>query len=422
MFTHIDLFSGIGGFRLAIESNNGCCVGYSEIDQDAINTYISNFQHSNKEENFGDITKIKELPYCDLLTAGVPCQSWSIAGKNLGFEDDRGKLWDNTLYLLNKSKPKTFIFENVKGLVDPRNKESFEYILYKIKESGYYVNYYILNSYDYGVPQNRIRVYIIGFKQKEFYDSFCLPQTIKTPDLSHFLDTPYSIIKCNRNTNKEYITKNNKFSISSNQSGFNDYFLFNDIRNGDTTIHSWDIIPTSDKEKEVCMLLLQNRRKRKYGNRDGNPLTLYNFQELDSSIIQSDIDSLLLKGILKEKGGGYDFRQSKISTGLFGVNRIFLPTSSLFSTITATDANDYVTELSIEASNIDEYKTLFLNEVYHKHKYRKITKTEVCRIQGFPESFILPEKRNQWMRQIGNSVSVPVVSLLVKSIVQTGVF
>ena len=73
------------------------------------------------EANFGDITGIKSLPAHDLLTAGVPCQSWSIAGKNLGFDDDRGQLWNDTIYLLNQSRPKAFIFENVKGLVDPRN-------------------------------------------------------------------------------------------------------------------------------------------------------------------------------------------------------------------------------------------------------------------------------------------------------------
>lgn len=450
MFTHIDLFSGIGGFRLAVEYNKGCCIGYSEIDQNAIKTYTLNFTNSSKEYNFGDITTIKELPYCDLLTAGVPCQSWSIAGKNLGFDDTRGKLWDNTLYLLNQSKPKAFIFENVKGLVDPRNKEAFNYILSKIKECGYSANYYILNSCNYGIPQNRIRVYIIGFKQKEFCDSFHLPQIVKTPNLSYFLDYPsfhsiksslthitdiYDTINNNNNQNN-----NNRFSISTNQNGFNDYFLFNDIRNGDTTIHSWDIIPTSDREKQICMLLLNNRRKTRYGNRDGNPLTLSDFQELDSSITQTELNELVLKGILRVKERDknksvistdtntdnedilYDFRQSKISTGLFGVNRIFLPSSSLFATLTANDANDYVTDLNIESNNLNEYKTMFLNNVYHKHRYRKITKTEACKIQGFPDSFILPEKRNQWMKQIGNSISVPVVSLLVKQIIKTGVF
>jgi DNA (cytosine-5)-methyltransferase 1 len=87
-FTFIDLFSGIGGFRIALSNIGGECQNFSEINNDAINTYCTNFQES-ADGNLGDITKIKELPQHDILTAGVPCQSWSIAGKNLGFDDDR---------------------------------------------------------------------------------------------------------------------------------------------------------------------------------------------------------------------------------------------------------------------------------------------------------------------------------------------
>ena len=173
-FSFVDLFSGIGGFKIALENNGGHCLGFSEINSDAIEFYCKNF-NENKANNFGNITKIQELPKHDLLTAGVPCQSWSIAGKNLGFDDDRGKLWNDTIYLLQKSKPKAFIFENVKGLVDPRNKKALFYILDRIKQAGYYADYYVINSHDYGVPQSRVRVYIIGFREKEFFDKFRLP-------------------------------------------------------------------------------------------------------------------------------------------------------------------------------------------------------------------------------------------------------
>jgi DNA (cytosine-5)-methyltransferase 1 len=88
-FTAIDLFAGIGGFRLAIEKNGGKCINFSEIAPDAIKTYCENFPDA-EGTNLGDITKIKMLPRHDLLTGGVPCQSWSIAGRNLGFDDDRG--------------------------------------------------------------------------------------------------------------------------------------------------------------------------------------------------------------------------------------------------------------------------------------------------------------------------------------------
>ena len=90
-FTFIDLFSGIGGFRLALNNLGGSCLNFSEINKDAINAYCTNFEEETTY-NLGDITTIKALPKHDLMTAGVPCQSWSIAGRNLGFDDDRGQL------------------------------------------------------------------------------------------------------------------------------------------------------------------------------------------------------------------------------------------------------------------------------------------------------------------------------------------
>ena len=172
-FTFIDLFAGIGGFRLALESVGGTCIGFSEIATDAINTYCCNFKE-NDSANFGNITKLETLPEHDFMTAGVPCQSWSIAGKNLGFDDDRGQLWNDTLYLLNKIRPKAFIFENVKGLADPRNSEALDYILERIKQAGYYAQVNVLNAYDYGVPQTRVRIYIVGFKEKKYLATFVL--------------------------------------------------------------------------------------------------------------------------------------------------------------------------------------------------------------------------------------------------------
>lgn len=422
-FTSIDLFAGIGGFRIAVESNGGKCIGYSEIDKNAISAYLENYPNARKERNYGDITKIESLPEHDLMTAGVPCQSWSIAGKNLGFEDARGKLWNDTLYLLNKSRPKAFLFENVKGLVDPRNREAFQYILSYIRESGYYFQYFLINSSDYGIPQSRERVYIIGFKEKEYLDKFTLPDKIPTLDLEHFLNLECEhIISHVDNPTHFYPANSRSTSLSSNQNGYNDYFLFNDIRNGDTTIHSWDILDTTDKEKEICNTILKNRRKPKYGTRDGNPMSLSDLKELDNSITQGDIDSLINKGILKKYKDKYDFRQSKISTGLFGINRIFLPSSSFFPTLVASDSNDYISTVHIDCNDLLLYRKLLIEDVYRKGKYRKLTKQETLRIQGFPDSFSLPDTRSKWMKLVGNSISVQLVTLLVKSICNTGVF
>lgn len=478
-FTFIDLFAGIGGFRLALESVGGTCIGFSEIAPDAINTYCRNFKE-DESSNLGDITQLKTLPEHDFMTAGVPCQSWSIAGKNLGFDDDRGQLWNDTLYLLNKIRPKAFIFENVKGLADPRNQEALNYILERIRQAGYHAKINVLNAYDYGVPQTRIRIYIVGFKEKKYLDRFTLAAA--TPgcvQLSDVLDGCKAQLCHQANENSA------RWSLSCNEKGFNDYFLFNDLRNGRTTIHSWDIQETTAREKNICYLLLRNRRKDIYGNLDGNPLNIRHFQELDPSITENELEALVLKGILKrvsylykvcrksdnyadnaswvltqavdgvinfddlksskelkkrkinaqetlsmlEANGAlkcievrYDFKNTKISTGLAGVNRIFLPTCKIYPTLVASDTNDYVTTVNINADTIDEFRASFMKEVYIPGAYRKITKEEACRIQGFPVDYILPPTRSRWMKLIGNSVAVPVVKMLANAVVNTGVF
>ena len=476
-FSFIDLFAGIGGFRLALQG--GTCIGFSEIAPDAINTYCQNFKEDTSA-NFGDITKLKTLPEHDFMTAGVPCQSWSIAGKNLGFDDDRGQLWNDTLYLLNKVRPKAFIFENVKGLADPRNAKALEYILNRIKQAGYYSKVNVLNAYDYGVPQTRIRIYIIGFKEKKYLDKFALaPATPGCIQLSDVLDD------CEAKECRQSNDNNARWSLSCNEKGFNDYFLFNDLRNGSTTIHSWDIQETTDREKNICYLLLKNRRKDKYGELDGNPLNIKHFQELDSSIKESDLEVLVEKGILKRvsylykvrevsndlsddakwvlnqaKNGiinfdtlksskelkkrkinaldtlfmletigavkcieeRYDFKNTKISTGLAGINRIFLPTCKIYPTLVASDTNDYVTTENLNADNIEDFRAKFMESVYRAGNYRQISKQEACRIQGFPANFLLPPTRARWMKLIGNSVAVPVIKMLANAIVNTGVF
>lgn len=291
-FTFIDLFAGIGGFRIALNSVGGRCLGFSEIAPDAIHTYCTNFNES-ESNNFGNITKLKALPEHDFMTAGVPCQSWSIAGKKLGFNDDRGQLWNDTLFLLNKVRPKAFIFENVKGLADPRNSDALNYIMSRIKEAGYHAEKYILNANDYGVPQTRVRIYIIGFRDKLYHDRFHLPNMCRSKlTLTEIIDDDD---KKESNESKNASTKKDRWSLSCNEKGFNDYFLFNDLRNGDTTIHSWDIEDTTDREKYICELLLKNRRKKDYGILDGNALSLRHFKVLDSSITKKDLETLVEK-------------------------------------------------------------------------------------------------------------------------------
>ena len=133
--------------------------------------------------------------------------------------------------------------------------------------------------------------------------------------------------------------------------------------------------------------------------------------------ILKTINLLKEKNIIKVDELRYDFKNTKISTGLFGINRVFLPTSDIFPTLVASDTNDYITLKDIPHTS--NYKNQFLEEIYHAKNYRKITKREACLIQGFPIDFKLPESRARWMKRIGNSVSVPVVEMLCNAILDT---
>ena len=138
--------------------------------------------------------------------------------------------------------------------------------------------------------------------------------------------------------------------------------------------------------------------------------------------ISKTILPLIEQGILTSNEERYDFKNTKISTGLYGVNRVFLPTSNIFPTLVASDTSDFVTTKVINAKNEEDHKKQFVEKVYKKENYRRITKEEACLIQGFPKDYILPENRARWMKLVGNSVSVPVIEMLCKAIIDTGIF
>jgi DNA (cytosine-5)-methyltransferase 1 len=158
---YFSMFSGIGGFEYAIELETDWeCVGYSEIDRSAIQVYERHFNH----KEFGDATEIDEtqLPEFDLLVAGFPCQAFSIAGNRKGFEDTRGTLFFEIARIVRQKQPSYLLLENVKGLLSHEEGNTFATILSVLDELGYDVEWQVLNSSDFGVAKNRIRVFIIG--------------------------------------------------------------------------------------------------------------------------------------------------------------------------------------------------------------------------------------------------------------------
>ena len=163
--TLFECFAGIGGFRLGLERAGFRCVGACELDKYAATLYQAFYKTSQKGEYFeNDIRQIKpeNLPNFDLLCGGFPCQAFSIAGKQRGFKDERGVLFFELIRLARAKRPKILFFENVKGLLSHEGGATFSYILAEISQLGYSVEFAVLNSKDYGLPQHRERLFIIG--------------------------------------------------------------------------------------------------------------------------------------------------------------------------------------------------------------------------------------------------------------------
>ena len=167
---YLSLFSGIGGFEYGIQQSNKAkqleCIGYSEIDKYAKNVYE---KHYPNHPRLGDATEIKteNLPTFDLLVGGFPCQAFSVAGKRRGFDDTRGTLFFEIARILKEKKPRYFLLENVKNLLSHDKGRTFQEMLRILSELGYDVLWEIFNSKDYGVPQNRERIYIKGFLREK---------------------------------------------------------------------------------------------------------------------------------------------------------------------------------------------------------------------------------------------------------------
>ena len=159
-----DFFAGIGGFRLGMEMAGHECVGHCEIDKYANRSYVAMHHPKESEVFFEDVRTIKpaDMPECECYCFGFPCQAFSIAGHRRGFEDTRGTLFFEVMRLAKERHPQILFAENVAGLLTHEGGWTFETILRSMGELGYFVEYQILNSSDFGVPQNRQRVFIIG--------------------------------------------------------------------------------------------------------------------------------------------------------------------------------------------------------------------------------------------------------------------
>lgn len=407
----IDLFAGIGGIRKGFEiacKNAGLeyqCVFTSEIKPHAIK--VLNQNHP-EEEVFGDITQIDSacIPDFDFLLAGFPCQAFSAAGKRLGFQDTRGTLFFEVERILREKKPYGFVLENVEGLVN-HDKENLKdpigrtlsTILQHLSDLGYKVSWRVLNAKDFGVPQDRKRIYIVGTK-------------VATPNLDDFPHSYKTLSAVLENglptVDSPFIQKVLEHYSISELYGKS----IKDKRGGENNIHSWDIEyrgSVTEEQKKLLSLILTERRKKcwavEYGIdwMDGMPLTIDQIKTFyNSPDLQEMLDDLVSKKYIKlehpkKKVGntriqdetlplGYNIVAGKMS---FEINKILSP-QEIAPTLVAMDMQH-----------------LF---VIDNGGLRTLSLREGLRLFGYPDNFIFNVPDDLGYDLLGNTVVVPVIA------------
>jgi len=405
MIRYIDLFAGVGGIRLGVSqalSQHGIaseCVLSSEINEKACETYELNFG----EYPSGDIRDINDVEPFDLLLGGFPCQPFSYAGKRMGFGDTRGTLFFEIQRLLEKYQPKAFLLENVRGLYTHDKGRTFKTIMDTLHGLGYGTYDLLQNSSNFGVPQNRVRLYIVGIKGVDprmglltdlgASDSHKYKQSSK--ELSLFDEKPRCCVGdilepqveskyyCSENFNQML-----RQAVGDDLSMLHGYRLI-DYRGGQS-LHSWELGmkgKCTDSEIHFMNALIQNRRKPIFGKeQDGKKLTLEQIKTFyKNPNVEEVIASLLAKRYLQENDGRYNPVCGNMSFEVFK----FLDPESISVTLTSSDANR-------------------LGVVQH-NRARHITPRECARLQGFPDTFKLHPSDVCSYKQFGNSVSVPVI-------------
>lgn len=231
---YLSLFSGIGGFELGIKNSKYGeelnCIGISEVDRYAKSIYE---RHFPEHKNFGDVTKIRteELPEFELLVGGFPCQAFSVAGKRRGFNDTRGTLFFEIARILKDKRPKYFLLENVRGLLSNDSGKTFQTIIRVLSEVGYNVQWEVLNSKNYGVPQNRERLFIKGY-----FRGKCRPEVLHFTNTSgkinEKINSTNNLIQLNnykKTSQSERVYSDKGISVCLNAGGNNGYYNISEL-------------------------------------------------------------------------------------------------------------------------------------------------------------------------------------------------
>lgn len=413
----IDLFAGIGGIRLGLVQackNVGIkskCVFASEIKSSAIKVYEQNYPN---EIIAGDITSVdsKSIPDFDILLAGFPCQAFSYAGNRDGFADaTRGTLFFDVLRILEEKRPFGFILENVEGLVSHDGGRTFNTIISSL-EKNYKVSHRVLNAKDFGVPQNRKRIYIVGVKKNR-----------KRVDLDNFIfcnSTIGDIVESGLKLSQTPFVKNllSHYKVKQLEGK-----KIKDKRGGSDNIHSWDIElkgQVSKDQKELLNNMLKARRQHKWAEEwgiewmDGMPLTINQIKTFyDHPHLQEMLKDLTNKGYLT-----YEYPKKKI-VNYSVVNGRNVTTSRRLPDETKPKGYNIVAgKLSFEVSEILSRKniapTLVAMDMHKLHVVdgkgiRPLSLREGLRLFGYPDDFKFDISPKEGYDLLGNTVVVPVI-------------
>lgn len=328
-FTFIDLFAGIGGFRLAAQEHKGKCVFSSEWDKFACQTYFKNFG----EVPFGDIAEIdaSSIPDHDILFAGFPCQPFSYSGRNEGFKDKtRGTLFFEILRIIDEKRPKMFLLENVKGLKSHDSGATLSTIIDALQALGYHTYWKILKSSDFGLPQARERWYCVGSIEQ----------------IDFFFPEP---------TNKNVVLR--------------------------------DIVEADVNSPQLRLSDFENSR------------IDFHFQNMTNEVVR-----------VKHDSSKYEAHTKKGRHGVYS----YLKKDGSLRFHVGDHAKTQIQE-AFYCSLDSKSPTIIANRVPKLLELRrKLSIKESQRLQGFPDNYSFPVSDNQAYKQLGNSVSIPVVKLLIE--------
>lgn len=415
-YTFIDLFCGIGGFRVGLEAafkKEGLpleCKLSADIKADALKVYNKNFGEDNAKL---DVRELKEadVPSFDILCAGFPCQPFSSAGTKQGLGDERGNLIFEVVKLCKLKQPRVIILENVPNILTIDKGNVIKRIQKEFEDIGYHFTYRLFDASEFGVPQVRKRLFFVGCREKAI--DLSLARKTQAKPLEHFID-------------QDDLTSTIPRPFVEALLRMPDYKLYNcaikDKRGGAKNIHSWDMGlfgQVSDTQKSIMNKLMLERRKKHWAEKknitwmDGMPLTMADiltFMEVEATDLKKDLDGLVEMTYLKKEKPkdlvngkrvykedaeeGYNINRGKLS---FPLSQI-LNLKGYAPTLTATDCN----KLGVKIGNV----------------IRKLNKHELKRVCGFPESYDVSLTDVDYYDVFGNMVCPPVVQQIAETIIK----